>query len=529
MGIEPRRIIARPHDWLDGDDPPPRREWLVTNGLGGYASGTVAAVVTRRYHGLLVAALPAPLGRTVMLNHLLERVRLADRQVLWLGDQDEVAGPNIADRTEHLVEFRLELGLPVWRFQLPGILIEKRVLMPYGQNTVHVTYRLLDGAGPVRLSLRPSVHFRGYEAAVDGGEMPDYTLTARGPRYEVAGDADVPPLRLMAYGGGAALTLDEKGAVQVPYDMERRRGYASVGSLWSPGYFRADLRTGEDVTLVASTESWEAIGALTPAEASRAEADRRRRLLAIAGPAADEPMSAELVLAADQFIITPAGRAEEAARARAAGEEVRTVIAGYHWFTDWGRDTMISLEGLTLTTGRHREAAYILKTFAHYIRDGLIPNMFPDGSRDGLYHTADATLWFFQAVHRYVEVTGDHATLRHLLPGLTGIVRHHLQGTHYGIGVDETDGLLRQGAPGYQLTWMDAKVDDWVVTPRRGKAVEINALWYNALRLLEGWTRQFGTAGDELESGRPRAACGGRVQRPLLVRAGGLPLRRRGW
>ena len=176
------------------------------------------------------------------------------------------------------------------------------------------------------------------------------------------------------------------------------------------------------------------------------------------------------MLAADQFIITPAGRVEEAARARAAGDEVRTVIAGYHWFTDWGRDTMISLEGLTLCTGRQREAGYILRTFAHYVRDGLIPNMFPEGRRKGLYHTADATLWFFHALHRYLQATGDRSTLRQLLPKLKSIVEHHVDGTRFGIGVDPADGLLRQGDRGYQLTWMDAKVDDWVVTPRRGKA-----------------------------------------------------------
>jgi predicted glycogen debranching enzyme len=203
-------------------------------------------------------------------------------------------------------------------------------------------------------------------------------------------------------------------------------------------------------------------------------------------------MAAELVLAADQFIITPAGRIEEAARARAAGDEVRTVIAGYHWFTDWGRDTMISLEGLTICTGRHREAGYILRTFGHYVRNGLIPNMFPEGTIDGLYHTADASLWFFHAVHRYLVATDDRSTLRQLLPKLMSIFEHHLKGTLFGIGVDPADWLIRQGKEGYQLTWMDAKVEDWVVTPRRGKAVEINALWYNALSLLAGWLREEG-------------------------------------
>jgi predicted glycogen debranching enzyme len=198
-------------------------------------------------------------------------------------------------------------------------------------------------------------------------------------------------------------------------------------------------------------------------------------------------LSAELVLAADQFLIFPASRLEESMRLRAAGEDARTVIAGYHWFTDWGRDTMISLEGLTLTTGRHAEAAYLLRTFAQHVRDGLIPNYFPDGRTEGVYHTADATLWLFHALHRYVEVSHDRDTLLVLLPCLKDIVQHHLRGTRFGIGVDARDGLLRQGEAGYQLTWMDAKVGDWVVTPRRGKAVEINALWYNALCLLRGW------------------------------------------
>jgi len=493
------RIITRPQDRLEGDDPPPRREWLVTNGLGGYASGTVAGVVNRRYQGLLVASLPAPLGRMVMLNHLLERVRLANRQVVWLGDQDTVAGPNAVDRAEHLAEFRLELGLPVWRYELPDAVIEKRLLMPYGQNTVYITYRLLEGSDAIRLALRPSIQFRGYEDPVDSSLAASYTLTFCEGRYEVTAGADLPPLRLLASGDRAALTLDEKGAGGIPYEMERSRGYPSVGSLYSPGYFRGDLHLDRDVTLVASTESWETIHALSPAAAAAAEVERRRRLIAIAGPVAADPLAAELVLAADQFIITPAGRAEEAARARAAGEEVRTVIAGYHWFTDWGRDTMISLEGLTLTTHRFREAAYILRTFAHYIRDGLIPNMFPDGAREGLYHTADATLWFFHAVQRYLEVTGDIETVRTLAPRLAEVVQHHLRGTKFGIGVDAADGLLRQGEQGYQLTWMDAKVDGWVVTPRRGKAVEINALWYNALRLLDGWRQTVGGVPGDLD------------------------------
>jgi predicted glycogen debranching enzyme len=493
--VGPIRTTPHPLDLADAGNAltsMPRREWLVTNGLGGYASGTVAGVVTRRYHGLLVAALPAPLGRYVMLNHLLERVRLPNREVTWLGDEDEVAGPNAVDRGEHLVEFRLERGLPVWRFDIHGVVIEKRILMPYGQNTVHVTYHLVSGDAPVRLTLRPSVQFRSYEAQVNSPPTIPYSLKSTGTHHEVIGESDVPPLRLTLNGPRAALTLDERGHAHVPYEMEHQRGYDWIGTLWSPGYFRADLAPDAPVTLIASTEPWETILALNAEQAREAEDDRRRRLLSIAKCENPEDLVAELVLAADQFIITPGGRAEEAARAKAAGEEVRTVIAGYHWFTDWGRDTMISLEGLTLCTGRYREAAYILRTFGHYVRDGLIPNMFPDGSREGLYHTADASLWYFHAIAQYVKSTGDVDTLKALLPVLTDIVRHHLDGTRFGIAVDSTDGLLRQGAEGFQLTWMDAKVDDWVVTPRRGKAVELNALWYNALCCMSEWTHAHG-------------------------------------
>jgi predicted glycogen debranching enzyme len=463
------------------------REWLVTNGLGGYASGTVACVNTRRYHGLLVAAMPGPLGRMMMLNHLWERIRLPDRTVVVISNEEFVGGPLELQGARYLTEFRLEQGLPVWRYEVEDFQLEKSLLLPHEQNTVHVTYRLLEGAGSLRLTLRPSVHFRPHDAPVSEDLGGPYAFAAIENRYELTVRPDLPVLRLRLYGERGAFTVDGKTTAEVLYRVEESRGYEATGRLWSPGYFRADLTAGAYATVVASTESWETIGALSPEAALLAEHERRRRLLATAHPAAQSGMAAELVLAVDQFLITPAGREADAARARASGDEIRTVVAGYHWFTDWGRDTMISLEGLTLTTGRHLEAGYILRTFAHYVRDGLIPNLFPEGDDAGLYHTADATLWFFHAIDRYLQATEDRATLRRVLPTLEAIVDAHVRGTCFGIGIDPHDGLLRQGAPGYQLTWMDAKVGDWVVTPRRGKAVEINALWYNALRLLEGW------------------------------------------
>src|SRR5262249_36713996 len=255
-----------------------------------------------------------------------------------------------------------------------------------------------------------------------------------------------------------------------------------------------------------STEKGNWSGGLTPKGPSGGKTARRKLLLAAAPAAAQTGLPAELVLAADQFLITPVGRTKDAARSLAAGDEIRTVIAGYHWFTDWGRDTMISLEGLTLVTGRLNEAGWILRTFAHYVRDGLIPNMFPEGEKEGLYHTADATLWFFHAVQRYLVYTNDLTTLRLILPKLIEIVDKHMSGTGFGIGMDPADALLRQGEEGYQLTWMDAKVDNWVVTPRRGKAVEINALWYNALCLMEQWLREEGDEARAVSMGKT-AAC----------------------
>jgi predicted glycogen debranching enzyme len=466
-------------------------EWLVTNGLGGYASGTVSGAVTRRYHGLLIAALPGPHGRMVMWNHVSEFLRFSDDDVVSLGGEERAGGQLGLHGADYLREFRLEDGLPIWIYQVRDLVVEKRVLLPHLQNTVHISYCILGGQTRPRMELRPAFQFRHHEMPVNKSLSATYKLTALADRYEIASDRrGLPPLRLKLGGAASAFTIAASTIHQVVYRTEQSRGYAYEGELWSPGFFHVDLRNHDRITLIGSTEKWEIIEVLSPAEAVASEQERRSRLLNEAIPQARQGFPAELVFAADQFIITPAGRAEEAARAHAAGDEVRTVIAGYHWFTDWGRDTMISLEGLALLTGRWLEAGYILRTFAYYVRDGLIPNMFPEGKKKGLYHTADATLWFFHALGRYLKYTEDRSTLNLLLPTLIDIVEHHLRGTQFNIHVDPEDGLLAQGEEGYQLTWMDAKMGDWVVTPRRGKAVEINALWYNALRLLTEWLRE---------------------------------------
>jgi predicted glycogen debranching enzyme len=459
------------------------REWLVTNGLGGYASSSVACASTRRYHGMLVAALPNPNGRMVMLSQLDECITTASGRRFDLGDGQVLAAA--------LTDFRLEAGLPVWELACDDARIEKRVWMPHGQNTVVASYRLLGGSAPI-IELHPWLHVRGYEEAVDTPMPPSYPFEIGKDTLRIGSDRAVPPLHIRV--ADADFLESPREASELEFPVEQARGFTQHGRRWSPGYYRRQLRSDAPVAFTASTERLDVMNALTAEESRACELERRRRLVRSTDERLKDAVGLELTFAADHFIITPAGRLVDATRAKAMGDEVRTVIAGYHWFTDWGRDTMISLEGLTLATGRHREAASILRTFAHYVKDGLIPNMFPDGSNLGLYHTADATMWFFHALERYRVMTGDEDMIVELLPVMQGIVEAHERGTHFGIRMDPADGLLTQGAEGYQLTWMDAKLDGWVVTPRRGKAVEINALWHNALCNLARWTQSVRSA-----------------------------------
>ena len=507
--------------WRRGDAPEAlvSREWLLCNGLGGYACGTVGGVLTRRYHSLLVAALPAPAGRTTLLNQLGETLHLADGTVIALGGLEPGDGPLLLP--DALCEFRLDNGRPVWRFEQAGVTLEKRIVLTHHQNTTRIAYRLLEGSAPATLVLEPAVDFRGHDDRVDrGGAATDYTIAAGRNGVEIAraqGDLPpLPPLHLTTRTGrGHAPFVPRPREIALHYRVEQARGYEGRGDLHALGIFELRLAAGQEAVLTASTESWETIHALDAAEAERLDDQRRLGLIGQAHPLLRQGLGAELVLAADQFVISPHVRPRDEARLRAEGDDARTVIAGYHWFTDWGRDTMISLEGLTLLTGRAAEGRDVLQTFAHHIRDGLIPNLFPEAKTEGLYHTADATLWFFHALHRYEEAAGERETRRGLLPKLVEVAQKHFAGTRFGIGVDDADGLLRQGADGYQLTWMDAKVGDWVVTPRRGKAVEINALFYNALRLLAGWLKEeeAGTWGPARELGLRAADVEARADR----------------
>lgn len=464
------------------------KEWLVTNGIGGYASSTIMGIPTRRYHGLFVPNLRAPRGRTVVIPLFEEEIE-TEKDIHLISGAETLGGVEVQTPV-CLRDFRWEWQIPKWTFEVGGRVFEKRITMPQGQNTVYIEYRLVKGQ-PIQLRLRPFFTFRGHDEPF---EIPDYwpfTLKITHGLIEVHPFDGAPVLKLGLRPQKGIFVCEQKTHEDVYYRIENERGLDDRTSLSSPGYFQASMIEGEALSFATTIDSWSAIQ-FEPSLVFDAERHRLQKLLMLAPEPARSGLAAKLVLAADQFIVRPVSRTEENVLVHASGEHVRTVIAGYHWFTDWGRDTMISLEGLTLCTGRFQEAKAILRTFSHYLKEGLLPNHFPEGERMALYNTTDATFWYFHALDRYFQFTGDRETLETLLPKLESSIEYHLKGTNYGIGVDRDDGLIKASALGYALTWMDAKVHNWVVTPRRGKPVEIQALWYNALSLVEAWSKELG-------------------------------------
>jgi predicted glycogen debranching enzyme len=422
-----------------------------------------------------------------MLNHLDEKI-IPDKNIeINLSGEEKNLNELFLPGMEYLSRFYLEMGLPVWRYEFMGYVLEKKIIMPHKHNSVIIYYKLLEGPNPVSLNLSPSVSFRKHESPVDSTLSSIYRLLINGSRFEVTGNDDIPSLKLHIYNADITCSVSSDMLKNVYYRLEADRGYEYKGSLCSPGTIAARLEPGKELVFIASTENWNTILNFPPEEILINEIKRRQELIKKNNNTGRNAITNDLIFAADQFIITPASRARNEIEHVLQGEQVKTIIAGYHWFTDWGRDTMISLEGLTLVTGRYSHAKWILRTFANYVQDGLIPNLFPEGKEGGLYHTADASLWFFHALSRYLDYTKDTETLDIIFPRLKEIIDAHIKGTKFGIRVDPADGLLIQGEEGYQLTWMDAKVENWVVTPRRGKAVEINALWYNALCLFVNW------------------------------------------
>jgi predicted glycogen debranching enzyme len=445
------------------------REWLVTNGLGGYAAGTVAGPNTRRYHGLLVAALRPPVERTVMVAQLEATVTVAGRRTS-LAAHEYAGAVHHPDGWRYLTEFRLEGTLPVWRWTFDGCIVERRVWMPQGSNSTCVDYTLVEAAQEVTLELTPLCSYRDYHWHRRGHY--GFALQAGGREVTVVAHPGARPFRLLAQRSAFEVAPDVYWGFH--HALEAERGLDDAEDLFRPGHFRCVLQPGESEVLLLTAE---VVDADADAGSRAVEVARQQALLGRAAlPAAAPDWIRQLVLAADQFVVER--------RDASGGPLGHTVIAGYPWFADWGRDTMIALPGLALATGRTEIAASVLRTFARFVSEGMLPNRFPDAGDAPEYNTVDATLWYFVAVGEYWRRTRDHALVAELYPVLRDIADWHRRGTRYGIAVDPEDGLLRAGEPGVQLTWMDAKVGDWVVTPRIGKPVEINALWFNAIATL---------------------------------------------
>lgn len=467
-------------DILQNWDEASRREWLVTNGIGAYASASLAGANTRRYHGLLVPAFSPPVGRAVLLSKVEEEVRVEDQ--LYQLSSNKYPSVVQPQGYRHLTSFSTR-PVPTFTyiFHEETVVLEKRIWMAHGENTVYVRYTLVKAPEPVRLGLVPLLAYKDYHT-----EQHRWDGFTGGLSFEPDGR-----LQLVAFPTAHPLFLHVKPPFafadhsgwfyNFEHPREQERGLEFTEDLYCPGRFNGVLSPGQTVTLTATVEAG------LPAEpeaALAAENDRQKALLAQANIPPGDLAREALTLAADQFIIEKSAKVARA-----------TIMAGYPWFTDWGRDTMIALPGLCLTTGRHAVAREILTSFGGAVQGGLLPNRFSDSGGGAEYNTVDASLWFFHAVYAYAQASGDWDFAQtEMLPVLQTIREAHLRGTDYNIGVDEADGLLHAGHPGVQLTWMDAKVGDWVVTPRTGKAVEINALWHNALCVTAHLAERAGRA-----------------------------------
>jgi predicted glycogen debranching enzyme len=465
------------------------REWLVTNGIGGFASGTVANSSTRRYHGLLIAALQPPAGRTQLVAAMDEIVRYSGADFAlathrWASGDVEPKG------FLNLESFHLEGTKPVWAYALADALVEKRVWMRQGENTTYIQYTLVRGSGAIEMELKALVNYRDFHSLTQAGNW----------RMKIAPVEH--GVRVQAFDGAVPFFLRSTAAFSEPrhewysgcyFAEETARGLDDREDHLFAALFRAKLEVGSNVTFVLTTEANTSLDG----ETARAERSNHEVKLFAAWQEKNEAFAEEapswlwqLILAADQFIVK-----------RSSEEEPngRSIIAGYHWFGDWGRDTMIALPGLTLVTGRAEVANQILLAFSRFVKAGMLPNNFPGALGHPEYNTVDAALWYFESIRQYFEATQDAVTLEKLFPVLAAVIDAHIAGTRYNIHVDPADGLLYAGAPGVQLTWMDAKIGDWVVTPRRGKPVEINALWINALETMAGFARLLAKPGEAYE------------------------------
>jgi predicted glycogen debranching enzyme len=466
-----------------------RREWLVTNGIGGYAMGSLAGARTRRYHSLLTASLKPPTQRVLMIANMDAWIEIDGRRTP-LVTHEWAAGVVLPDGYRHLESFRLEGSTPVFVWAFGDVRVVQRIWMQHGKNTTYVTFTYSRGTANVRLVLKPLCSYRDHHKLTKGGYQVDIEPLDEGPwpgsqgvRIKTPGSDSLPMRPYTMYASRGTIHPGPEWWWSFHLAQEKARGLDNQEDLFAAATVVSELDMGDTLALVFSAEEdapppWQ--------ESLKAERQRQRDLLAQADLLKAPSWIRQLVLAADQFIVSR----------HIEGQPGKSVLAGYPWFSDWGRDTMIALPGLTAAVGRSDDLAIILRTYARYVDQGMLPNRFPDAGQPPEYNTVDATLWYFVAIHTCCQACTDESALKDLYPVMVDIINWHLKGTRYNIHVDPRDHLLCAGEAGTQLTWMDAKIGDWVVTPRVGKPVEINALWYNALRITAEVAEKLGHAED---------------------------------
>lgn len=450
------------------------REWIETNGLGGYSSDSLSGAHTRSYHGLFVVATHPPVGRTVLLSRLEENVLIQGKPHLLSCNQF----PKFiySEPLSYLQRFEKD-PFPVFYYSVEGIEIKKTICFVHDEDVLAITYEVTRANQQFQMELKPFVAFRDFHSPGKANSAFNKDAVFGDNTLYIRPYPTQPPLYI--YVEGSAFRYSQEWAYNFEYTTEQSRGLQFHEDLFQHGCFLLNLNSGSKVNIIIST--------MPPHEKNAfklVETESERRETLYAGLPLKDSFSKLLALGADQFLVQR--------------DNLKTIIAGYHWFSDWGRDTMIALPGLCLVTGRFGEAKKILKTFALSMDQGMIPNRFPDAGEVPEYNTVDATLWYFIAIYKYLEYSGDkNFVLDEMLPVLEEIIFWHKKGTRYNIHV-ASDGLIYSGQPGVQLTWMDAKVGNWVVTPRQGKAVEINALWYNALQIM---SHLYHLKGDNARSG----------------------------
>lgn len=444
-------------------------EWLETNGLGGWSSSSVICCNTRRYHGLLVAATVPPAERMVLISKLDETV-ICGNERYELGTNNYGACIHPAGYT-YMTGFTKAL-FPQFTYEAGSITLRKTIGMANGENTVFILYDVIKADNPFTLELLPLVAARFYHSLVHANDAVNREASFQNNIFTTKAYEGTPEIFIKV--PGAKFQADPKWFYNFNYSEEQYRGLDFTEDLFTHGKFSLELKEGDSVGIILSTED-----PINKDAHKLFRQEEKRKQQVLNTGIFNHSTQQILTLAADQFVVK---------RFFSVGaEDVQTgatIIAGYHWFTDWSRDTMISLPGLTLSTGRYEDAKKILSAFANSVSMGMLPNRFQDGGREPEYNTVDGTLWYFVAVYKYLQATNDKDfVLQDILPVLKNIIDWHYKGTRYNIHVS-ADELLYAGEKGQQLTWMDAKVGDWVITPRMGKPVEIQALWYNALKIF---------------------------------------------